>query len=163
VDSKDERCDPESFWDRDYEIHDLADNDRDALAGDPRRGRFLTKQEMNRRHNKVRAGGDRPAASASPPNRRVSAGAPGGLCPQAGFAPSDAADPAAASPQAPTLRLMRQVKRTTTAASVTLLRLDNVNIYARMRQPETGEVLPGMNTAARRTARQRMSSTWTSC
>jgi hypothetical protein len=116
VDSKDERCDPESFWTRDHEIHDLADNDRGAPAGEPLRGRFLTKREMNRRHNKVRAGGDRPAASASPPNRRVSAGTPGGLCPQAGFAPPDAANPAAASLQAPTLRLMRQVEMTTAAA-----------------------------------------------
>jgi hypothetical protein len=145
VDSKEARCDPESFWDRDFEILALADNDLDALAGDPRRGPFLTKREMNRRHNQVRAGGDRPAASASPPNRRVSAGTPGGLCQQAGIVPSDAVDPAATSPQAPTLRLMRQVERTTAAATVILLRLGNVNIYAQMRQPETGEVLPGMN------------------
>ena len=143
--SKDERCDPESFGDREHEIHDLPDNDRVHLAGDPQRGRFLTKREMNRRHNKVRAGGDLPAASASPPNRRVSAGTPGGLCTLAGFAPSDVTDPAAALPQAPTLQLTRQAGRTTAAASVTLPRWDSINIYARMRQPETGEVLQGMN------------------
>jgi hypothetical protein len=34
VDSKDERCDSELFWDREHEIHDLPDNDREDLAGD---------------------------------------------------------------------------------------------------------------------------------
>ena len=145
VDSTEWRCDPESFRDPECEIHVLADHDRDALAGDPRRGRFLTKREMNRRHDKARAGGDRPAALVSPPNRRVPAGTPVGSCPQAGFAPSDAADPAAASPQAPTLRLTRQVDQKVAAATITILLPDDVDIYAQRRQPETGEALPGMS------------------